>query len=48
MIKLELKRLGREYEYRPKQTICTMNTTIDFCKLAKKNENASGYKRPKL
>ena len=48
MIKLELKRLWKEYEYRPKQTICTMNSTINFCKLAKKNENSAGYKRPKL
>ena len=24
MIKLELKRLGREYDYKPKQTYCTM------------------------
>ena len=48
MIKLELNRLWKEYEYRPKQTICTMNSTINFCKLAKKNENSAGYKRPKL
>ncbi len=48
MIKLELRRLEKEYLYRPKQVICTMNETIDFCKLPKKNENSPWYKRPKL
>ena len=31
MIKLELKRLNEEYKYNPKQVICTMKTTVDFC-----------------
>lgn len=31
MIKLELKRLEKEYKYKPKQTFCTMKTTVDFC-----------------
>ncbi len=48
MIKLELKRLSKEHEYHPKQIICTMNQTIDFCKLPKKNKDSSWYKRPKL
>jgi DNA polymerase III epsilon subunit-like protein len=40
MIKLELRRLEKEYEYRPKQTICTMNSSINFCKLPKRDEKA--------
>ncbi len=48
MLKLELKRLNREYDYRPKQVICTMNSTTNFCKLPKKNANSNWYKRPKL
>jgi DNA polymerase III epsilon subunit-like protein len=48
MIKLELKRLWKEYAYKPKQVICTMNSTINFCKLPKKNKEAKWYKRPKL
>jgi len=48
MIKLELKRLGKEFEYHPKQVICTMNETINFCKLPKKLASSSWYKRPKL
>lgn len=31
MIKLELKRLWKEYLYNPKQILCTMKTTVDFC-----------------
>jgi|TARA_Y100001960_G_C14582103_1_gene781305 DNA polymerase III epsilon subunit-like protein len=31
MVKLELKRLEKEYLYRPKQTFCTMKTTVDYC-----------------
>ncbi len=48
MIKLELKRLQKEFQYRPKQIVCTMNETINFCKLAKKNEASKWFKRPKL
>ncbi len=54
MIKLELKRLERTHDYKPKQIFCTMNETIDYCKLEKKNskyqnnKNSSWYKRPKL
>ena len=48
MIKLELQRLNRVHDYRPKQTFCTMNETIDYCKLPKRNENSPWYKRPKL
>jgi len=33
MMKLELKRLQKLHEYQPKQVICTMKSTIDFCKL---------------
>ena len=31
MVKLELKRLKKEFEYKPKQVICTMKQTVDFC-----------------
>jgi len=48
MVKLELKRLEQEYKYKPKQVICTMNETINFCKLPKKLASSSWYKRPKL
>jgi DNA polymerase III epsilon subunit-like protein len=48
MIKLELKRLNKEFQYHPKQVICTMNETINFCKLPKKNKDSIWYKRPKL
>ena len=33
VVKIELKRLDLEYKYKPKQTFCTMKTTVDFCKL---------------
>ncbi len=45
MVKLELKRLEREYEYKPKQVVCTMKTTVDFCSLQGKWER---FKYPKL
>lgn len=45
MIKLELKRLGRDYEYRPKQVMCTMKTTVDYCALPGSGER---FKYPKL
>lgn len=45
MIKLELKRLNREYEYRPKQVMCTMKTTVDYCQLPGSGER---FKYPKL
>lgn len=45
MIKLELKRLNREFEYNPKQVLCTMKQTVDFCALL---WNWSKYKYPKL
>ena len=48
MIKLELQRLNRVHDYKPKQTFCTMNESINYCKLPKRNENSPGYKRPKL
>ena len=48
MIKLELRRLEKEYEYRPKQVICTMNDSTNFCKLPKRDEKAKWFKRPKL
>jgi DNA polymerase III epsilon subunit-like protein len=31
MVKLELKRMQKEYAYKPKQSICTMKTTVDYC-----------------
>lgn len=45
MVKLELKRLWREYDYRPKQVMCTMKTTVDFCAI---KWNWERYKYPKL
>jgi DNA polymerase-3 subunit alpha len=45
MIKLELKRLHREFDYHPKQIICTMKQTVDFCALA---WNGNRFKYPKL
>jgi len=45
MMKLELKRLWKEYEYRPKQTFCTMKTTVEFCGLLWSGER---LKYPKL
>ncbi len=48
MIKLELRRLEQEYKYQPKQVICTMNESINYCKLPKKMASSPWYKRPKL
>jgi DNA polymerase III epsilon subunit-like protein len=48
MVKLELNRLSRVHDYKPKQIICTMNWSTNFCKLPKKNEFAFWFKRPKL
>ncbi len=45
MIKLELKRLNQEYKYKPKQVICTMKTTVDYCSL---QWNWNRFKYPKL
>lgn len=45
MIKLELKRLEKEYLYQPKQVVCTMKTTVDFCAL---KGNGERFKYPKL
>ena len=45
MIKLELKRLNLEYKFNPKQIICTMKTTIDYCAL---EWNWNRFKYPKL
>jgi len=46
MLKLELKRLWREYDYRPRQVVCTMKTTVDFCALKWTSETR--FKYPKL
>jgi len=48
MILLELQRLNSTFRYKPKQVICTMKETINFCKLPKKISTSPGYKRPKL
>ncbi len=45
MIKLELKRLNMEYKYKPKQKVCTMKSTVDFCKI---EWNWNRFKYPKL
>jgi hypothetical protein len=31
MIKVELKRLEREHDYKPKDTYCSMKNTVEFC-----------------
>ena len=45
MIKLELKRLQRSYEYKPKKVSCTMKESVDFCKMQGKWDR---FKYPKL
>lgn len=45
MVKLELKRLEEEYKYKPKQVICTMKTTVNYCAL---QWNWNRFKYPKL
>ena len=45
MIKLELRRLQKEYLYQPKQVVCTMKTTVDFCAI---KGNGERFKYPKL
>lgn len=45
MLKLELKRLQREFDYKPKQTLCTMKNTVDFCSIRWDWER---FKYPKL
>ena len=45
MIKLELKRLHKEHDYKPKQILCTMKNTVDYCALP---WNWDRYKYPKL
>ena len=45
MIKLELRRLWKEYEYTPKQVICTMKNSVDFCSI---KWNWERFKYPKL
>lgn len=45
MVQLELKRLQKEYAYKPKQSICTMKTTVDYCAI---QWNWARFKYPKL
>lgn len=45
MVKLELKRREQEYKYKPKQVICTMKTTVNYCAL---QWNGNRFKYPKL
>lgn len=45
VLKIELKRLEIEYKYNPKQVICTMKTTVDFCSI---QWNWERFKYPKL
>lgn len=45
VLKIELKRLEMEYKYKPKQVICTMKTTVDFCSI---QWNWERFKYPKL
>lgn len=48
MFRLEMRRLGRIYDYKPQQSICTMYASRDFCELPRKMWNQSGFKLPKL
>ena len=45
MVKLELKRLEREHDYKPKQIVCTMKETVDYCAI---RWNGERFKYPKL
>lgn len=45
MLKIELKRINKEYLYNPKQVFCTMKGTVDFCKI---KWNWEKFKYPKL
>lgn len=45
MVQLELRRLEKLYLYQPKQIICTMKTTVDFCAI---QGNGERFKYPKL
>lgn len=45
VLKIELKRLWREFSYKPRQTFCTMKTTVDFCSI---RWNGERFKYPKL
>jgi DNA polymerase III subunit epsilon len=42
---VELDRLQKRYAYQPKQTFCTMKTTVDFCAI---QGNGERLKYPKL
>jgi len=53
MLLTEFQRMKMEWKwntisYTPKKVVCTMNESIDYCKLPKKSIKAKGYKRPKL
>lgn len=45
MLKIELKRLKQDFRYSPKQVVCTMKTTVDFCAI---KWNWERFKYPKL
>lgn len=45
VLKIELERLQKLYAYQPKQTFCTMKTTVDFCAI---QWNGERLKYPKL
>ena len=45
IIKLELKRLKKEYNYQPKDIFCTMKNTVDICQI---KGNGERFKYPKL
>jgi len=45
MLKIELKRLNKEYKYNPKNILCTMKNTVDYCKI---KWNFDKFKYPKL
>jgi len=45
MVKLELRRLEKLHAYKPKHSMCTMKTSVDFCAMRWKWER---FKYPKL
>ena len=51
MLLVEFQRIrmkGSTLSYNPKKVICTMNESVNYCKLPKKNIKAEWYKKPKL
>jgi DNA polymerase III epsilon subunit-like protein len=45
VLRYELERLGRKWEYAPMKSVCTMRLSTDYCQLTGRG---FGYKTPKL